>query len=198
MLIWGYSTKLIQGSILPYTCSHCETMNLHVYGIKKVFEVFWIPCFPYKTTKTVICNNCGTHYDPDQFGIEAKVIKIKTPLKYFSGLVALPLLLAGAAIIGENAVRHNQEKTQAYLAELQLGDKIIIEQKVDSSFPYSIIKITFVDKEKVDFVVCSYNFSRLKDARKHVRISKNGDYETEEFSLTLDEIKALNIQDIIR
>jgi hypothetical protein len=44
MLEWGYSTK---AQIIK----------------SKVFDLFWIPCFPFSAQYAPGCPTCGTHYD---------------------------------------------------------------------------------------------------------------------------------------
>ena len=92
MIVWGYSTKTQIVKSVDIGCSHCHHKTLNVLAYKKVFDLFWIPCFPFSAQHALACPTCGTHYDISSTTIDVKTLKSSPSWKHFIGLIIFPLI----------------------------------------------------------------------------------------------------------
>lgn len=153
MLVWGYSTKAQIIKSVDIGCSHCNHKSLNVIAYKKVFDLFWIPCFPFSAQYALVCSTCGTHYDISSVAIDPKTFKSSPSPIHFIGLIVFPLLFG----LGYTYDKINEgmylREAEIYRQNIQIDDKVILESAEDKDFPYIIYKVRNVSYSTINGVV---------------------------------------------
>lgn len=199
MIVWGYSTKAQIIKSVDIGCSHCNHQTLNVVAYKKVFDLFWVPCFPFSAQYALSCPTCGTHYDISSTNIDVKTLKSSPSWKHFIGLIVFPLILGGVHIVNNINEGISLKEAEIFRQNIQTGDKVILETDEDKNFPYVICKVTNTSDSTITGVFSKYAYKTLDRARNAAKYPKDGDFETKESPISKAEFDILtNIKAIVR
>lgn len=107
MIIFGTRAgKVTPAEAQPFDCGHCHSkMSVRPVFIQRYFHVFWIPFFPLSKKGVTQCSHCKQVLYEKEVPAAMKPAfldakgKVKTPLKYFAGLILLGLLIVVIAAI---------------------------------------------------------------------------------------------------
>ena len=199
MIVWGYSTKTQMVKSVGIGCSHCNHQTLNVVAYKKVFDLFWIPCFPFSAQYALACPTCGTHYDISSTNIDVKTLKSSPSWKHFIGLIVFPLILGGVHVFSKIHEALDLKEAEFFRQSLQIEDKIILETDEDKKFPYVVYKVRNVSYSTINGMFSKYSYKTLDSAKNAAKYPKDGDFETKESPISRAEFDTLtNIKAIVR
>ncbi len=200
MIIWGWSTKKIGSRKIEGSCMACQSNNLMLVGYIRVFDLFWIPVFPYKKFTYVECTACSATYSYEKYIalLPTQNVRFKTPWWSFSGLVIISALLIWSHF-------HKLEENKKFLAfqESPHAGVYFIYKSNNPELkktPYIFAKIEEIkgDKLMIRFSQSAYNKERF--ASKEARYAKNEPQkflEVELVEITKDDLKKFTIEDLV-
>ncbi len=101
MIIYGTGSKDLGEKFIPNEkCPHCGEYNkIHVHGIARYFDVFWVPIFPFSKKIEVFCHGCENEIKKQlistslQNKIDLEKSSFKLPVYLFSGLIVIGLII---------------------------------------------------------------------------------------------------------
>ena len=200
MIIWGWSTKNI--GVIPFAgeCKTCHHHGLQLAAFQSMFDLFWIPTFPLKKTYCVLCDQCGTQYNPEIFANYQEIMqsagtKFKSPWWSFSGLGLIALFALWIAYLGYTDIKIKDD----FKRDPHIGDLIIFKPaEADSVTPYTFAKVVNVEDNKVIVYFSTYAYSSRSLARRSAKNNVDSHLLTDAQELTREEIQALSITEVIR
>ncbi|MCL5244646.1 zinc ribbon domain-containing protein [Cellulophaga sp. 20_2_10] len=194
MIFYGSNSSHLKSKLTrQIPCSNCKEtskFNVEVYG--KYAHLYWIPIFPIGKTGAAVCTNCNTVFEPRQMDhnlkLEYKNVKgeAKTPIKHFSALFIIGLLIAGFSfssfLDGKN--------TEDYISEPQVND--VYRYKTEDS-NYSTMKIASISDSI--YIMDNEYYTDKKSGISEINLAKN--YTKEQYGYTVEELKDLYKDHII-
>jgi len=199
MIVWGYSTKAQIVKSVDIGCSHCNDKSLNVIAYKKVFDLFWIPCFPFSAQYGLACPTCDTHYDISSTNIDVKALKSSPSFKHFIGMIVFPLALGGYHVYNQVSEHMYLKEAEINRQNIQIDDKVILESKENKDFPYTIYKVRTVSYSTINGVFSKYEYKTLNNARNAAKYPKDGDFETTESPISKTDFNELTtVKAIVR
>ena len=154
MIFYGRNSGVIgNGQLRNVICPNCEkesAMTYSVYG--KYAHLYWVPFFPMGRTNIVECNSCKATYDvkdldqkiKDKFSQELERNPVKTPIKHFSMVGVIALIIVGVVING--FVEKNSSGD--YAKNPKVGDIYYFETP-ELKGHYSTLKITKITTDSI-------------------------------------------------
>lgn len=154
MIFFGSNSSTIKkGQIRNLKCPNCEndvTMSYTVFG--NYVHIYWIPFFPTGKAKILECNNCKATYNlkdldqrtNDKFKQEIDRNPIQIPLKHFSFVGIIGVIVAGSFFLG----KIKDKDTLEYGKNPKIGDVYYYETP-ELAGHYSTLKITKITADSI-------------------------------------------------
>lgn len=154
MVFYGTNSSTIsKGQVRNVKCPHCEnevTMSYTVFG--KYAHIYWIPFFPVGKVKILECNSCKATYDlkdldqktKDKFKLELDRNPAKTPLRHFSAIGIIALIVAGGLYYD----KMKDDDTLDYAKNPKVGDVYYYETP-ELANHYSTLKISKITNDSI-------------------------------------------------
>ncbi len=157
MIVYGTGSKDLGEQFIPNeTCPHCGAHNkIHIHGIARYFDVFWIPIFPFSKKVITICHSCEKEIEKkdasfsliDKIGLEKSSFSL--PIYLFSGLILIGLAIGWFQY---KATQHNNF-VENRIANLQKNDVLVIKE---NSKEYGFVVIDSTYQGNVFFKYSNY------------------------------------------
>lgn len=189
MIIYGTgSTKVKEEAIFNKcsTCGNTNTITTYVYA--KYVDIFWIPVFPLGKYVSTQCSHCKQVLQEKEMTPDLKqtVMPVKnsskTPLKAFSGLIVIGLLIVGGGVMAAMAGKD----TEKYAATPVVGDRYYYKAE-DGSF--STMKVIELSADSLFFFLNDYTIDKKSKIRT-IDITNNYD-TTEYYGYSKQEISTM-------
>lgn len=193
MFIWGWSTKSIGNYLTDLQCSHCQHPNLAVVTFQKFFDIFFIPTIPLAKENFFVCPKCETQFQVNGYNINS-IPKIKTPWWGFSGLFVLIAVVIWGSIL--SAFEHSKEKINP--DNLAINDIVVLKNSDESEFPYSLVKISQKNGEKLIFTNGKYAYSTSYQAEEAAKKNKSYSFSKNTYEVSIEAFKKMDIIHIER
>jgi hypothetical protein len=198
MIIFGYSTKQRALKTLHTQCPVCNDQKVQLMAYTKVFDIFWVPCFPFKTDHAVFCPNCKSHFELTGFNIDPVSLKVSKPLYYFAGLVLLPILIAAGFASNTYLENNSSENTYVDRKSVRTGDIIVFKSSNSFFYPYYLGKVTEVGALSITAVFSKYQYKYRFSALRAANHPKDRDFEQKTYTIDKKEFENLtNIEALL-
>lgn len=193
MIFFGTNSSTIKnGQLRNIKCPNCEndvTMNYTVFG--KYVHIYWIPFFPIGRVKILECNSCKATYDlkdldpktNDKFKQELDRNPVKFPIKHFSFVGVIGIIVAGSYLYGK--IKDNEYLD--YAKNPKVGDVYYYEIS-EMAGHYTTMKITKITS---DSIFCLGNNMEI-DSKSDMEQILDDKYYTYEDGYTKEELKDMS------
>jgi hypothetical protein len=178
MIIYGTGSTKVKEEAIFNKCNSCGNINTTTaYVFAKYVDIFWIPIFPIGKYASTQCSHCKQVLQEKEMPPDLKQTVMpfknisKTPLKAFSGLFVIALLIVGGGIMAAMAGKD----TEQYAATPAVGDRYYYKED-DGSF--STMKIMELSSDSIFFFLNGYTIDK-KSKTRTIDITKN--YDTTEY-----------------
>jgi predicted RNA-binding Zn-ribbon protein involved in translation (DUF1610 family) len=192
-------------------CPNCAHPNQLLTVYKKYFQVSWLLMIPIRRNGELSCPNCGNTVckqklvnDLQQSGHEArKMVELvnthikeakspRYPTVLFSCLL---LIFAFFFVMGKYESKKTSIIVKNYCDNPKNNVLMIVEGD-NEEFPYNVIYVSEIDKEKAVILTSKYAYKHLRDAQKTFRNIKEA-LLNKNFSEDLDEQIVLKTEDLL-
>ena len=206
MVIWGWKTKVIPGSLLHHVhCTNCGETALLSFGNLRYFHMFWIPVLPTHKDVGTECGNCG-HYlygkdVPKELRGELKSIIFGNvrKLPFYSGLIVIGLVFA--AILG--VATYESAQKERFVANPALNDLYIVdfsvitpEAEFNSEHRWGAMRVQAVTSSEVvvqiSLGVYDDPFWVTQDVRDGTATNDSYYYDAREFTFEIERLREFN------
>ncbi|HIP49057.1 MAG TPA: zinc-ribbon domain-containing protein [Lutibacter sp.] len=195
MIVYGTGSKdLGEKLITNEKCPHCGEFNkIHLHGIARYFDVFWIPIFPFKKKIIAVCHNCDTEIPKkeaspsliDKISLEKSSFKI--PIYLFSGLI---LIVLAIGFFQYSSSKH-KSFVESRVENIQKNDILVFKHNMED---YTFAKVDSIYKGAVFFKNSNYSYNKkpsLSDYNKAL-IDNSDFFDSESYYYTINEIDSLH------
>ena len=172
MIIYGTGTKDLGTKKLPgANCPKCDSQSLHITGIAKYFDVFWIPVFPYKKKTIIHCANCDSEFKKNELNqsiknkVDLEKKSLSLPFYLFSGLFLIVILIA--YIIYSN--KEHKAEVDENMKSLKTEDVLVFKNEDRT---YSFGKVIELKKDTVFFNFSNYVYEGSKPSEYQMNKEK--------------------------
>lgn len=189
MIFYGKKASVLRKEqFFGLKCPNCQSTNtVHGAVVGSYGHLYWIPTFPMGKTVVAQCENCRKTFNEAEMSPEMKqaitpmLNEVKTPIKFYSGLIVIVGLIALGAFISINGDRENLK----YIAAPAVGD--VYNLKIDYR-EYTTQKVVRVT---ADSVFCAENQYSVNKQRGLYDIEKEKNYTTSEVGYSLVDLKKM-------
>lgn len=195
MLIYGTGSKdLGEKFISNEKCPHCGEYNkIHVHGIARYFDVFWIPIFPFRKKIIAICHSCDTEIKKNEIStslqdkIRLEKSSFRIPIYLFTGLILIGLLIGW---LEYSSIKHD-DFVENRIHNIQKDDVLVFK---NNSKEYSFAIIDSLYAESVFFRNSNYIYTQKPTLSEYTEIlsEKSDFYDVESYFYTLEQVDSLH------
>lgn len=152
MIIFGTRTKFLTSLATAQDCGYCHSGKLNLAYTIRYFHIFWIPMFPLGRQLMTQCPHCKQMLTEREIHPQTKAnlfgqnISVKTPLKYYFGLILIGTLILLVALI------KTMDKKGRYIDQPQVGDVYQVKG-VGNNNLFTLWKVTAVEPDSVVLAV---------------------------------------------
>lgn len=173
MIVWGSNTLDIESRDLGAACKVCDTGRVSLAAFQQVFTVYWIPIFPLKKIKQIVCPTCTTTYPLEAYSeyLNPRETKFKTPLLSYLGLI----IIVAICFIGYISVVNSEKRITEFKNNPTVGSYFIFKSSENDSeaAPYAFAKIDNVTPGKIIVYYSKYSYSKENLAVKGAELTKS-------------------------
>ncbi|MCA0370296.1 MAG: zinc ribbon domain-containing protein [Proteobacteria bacterium] len=130
MVIWGWRSHKCGHQTIEGVCPACHAQNLVFTRFVRVFDIFWIPVFPFEKHDHVACESCGTSYYSEHFP-EAQEARREGKAPWWSFLGAL--IVAGIVALCMYSAHKSEAEIHAF-KKIRLWGNILLSSPMILSF----------------------------------------------------------------
>lgn len=199
MIVWGSSTLNIKAKNLGASCKACKTGSVSLAAFQKVFTLYWIPVIPLKKVKHVVCQSCTTMYPLETYAeyLNPRETKFKTPLKSFSGLIIIMLIIFTSYF----SIINSDKRINEFKANPTIGSYFTFKSsEKDTTSSYAFAKIENITQGKILFYLSKYEYPKEKMAVENAKLAKSHNEDLLRISIykmDKNELKSMNIETIL-
>ncbi|MBZ4189677.1 zinc-ribbon domain-containing protein [Niabella beijingensis] len=190
MIIFGTRGKTLRTNAAPINCDHCGTKNsVYLSFAVRYFHIFWIPVFPTGKKGMTQCSHCKQVLYENQLPTALRPVfysekqKIKTPLKYYTGLLLVGVFALFVMYTGYTSSKNNK----LYIKDPKIGDVYEVKEQPDK---FTLYKVTAVTADSVALVVNNYAADRSSALYK-LRRTHGTDYGSETISFSRNQLQSM-------
>lgn len=191
MIIFGTRASSYKSySDTAYDCDHCGSKaSVDLTFATRYFHIFWVPVFPIGKTGMSQCRHCKralyrSQMPPQlQSGYNDARRRVKTPAKYFAGLILAGLFFTFACY----AAFTSRRNSQAWIQTPKVGDVY----EVNDAEGYTLYKVTRVTSDSLTLIPHEYIVEKSSQLRKLKRSNPDDYDETAVFTLSTQTLRAM-------
>ncbi|MBA4118096.1 MAG: hypothetical protein C0514_04285 [Candidatus Puniceispirillum sp.] len=176
-------------------CPACHAQNLVFTRFVRVFDIFWIPVFPFEKHDHVGCESCGSSYYSENFpGAQEARREGKAPWWSFLGA----FIIAGIVALGMFSACQSEAKIHAFKKNPSPGKYFVFKSNDPdlSRHPYVFAKIDHMDGEKMTIGTSALAYSSLSDATRDAKKKSDDLLDSHMQEVMLEDFQKMNIKDV--
>ena len=196
MVIWGWRSHKCGHQTIEGVCPACHAQNLAFTRFVRVFDIFWIPVFPFEKHDHVACEACGTSYYSEHFP-EAQEARRNAKAPWWSFLGAF--IIAGIVALCMHSAYKSEAEIHAFKKDPSVGKYFTFRSDDPelSKHPYVFAKIDHMDGEKMMIGMSRFAYSSLSDATRDAHKKSQDLLDSQMQEMMIEDFRKVNIKDVL-